>query len=229
MIGAGLGALAGLALASQICSGAEDYAYHRYCAGDGLETIGGFTLAGAATGALVGALVGAAFRSSRPAGYQPRLWERASGEIGELALHAGMSSLLGSRRAEALAPALRVSLLVRLGDHFALGPEVGYYPGRVEVDYGANTGVVVERRKPLTAGLALRVGLPSGPLFPYLGLGLSLIDRLYDGLGGSAALGVTWRLRPQMSLGAEARVHSGFSAIGRDALVNITGGVAWHW
>jgi hypothetical protein len=225
-IGAVIGAAAGVALTVGLCDRSAEFPERPLCGGTAnfvkWSTIIG--LAGAAVGAVGGSIVGAGVPGSRSAGHQARLWERASGEIGELSLHVGSTRVVGRQGVGGISGAIRATFLTRFGDVFAVGPELGYFPQRRRDGHGDNTWEADHAA--LLLGGAVRVGVPFGRLYPYATVGVGQYIGLYP-LGTSFGVGADWRLMPRLSLVAEARLH------GEDGLdepfANLTAGVGWHW
>jgi hypothetical protein len=224
LVGTIVGLAAAVPLALAFCADAEE-GNDDFCGGNFL-LIGGFVgVLGGAAGAVSGSLVGAGVPQHRPVGARLGFYERASGEIGQLSLQLGTSTVLGARRSDVAAVAARASFLTKFGRWFALGPELAFYPlsrRHLHVE-----GLVTEHNTQFLGGV-LRAGAPVGALYPYFTGALGYYHHLFGNVGGSAGLGAEWRLAGALSAGGEARVHTNLDALG-EPFMNVTAGASWHW
>jgi hypothetical protein len=222
-IGALLGAALSIPLMLAFCKDAEE-GREEFCGGQvtSIATLVG--LAGAGAGAVAGAVVGAGLPLHRRAGYQANVWERASGELGQLALQLGTTTVLGKRRNTVASFAGRAALLTKLGHYLALGPELASYPlSRKSLE----TQEITQHDTVFVGGV-FRVSAPVGQLTPYFTGALGYYNHLFGNVGGSAGLGAEWRVTPALSAGAEARLHGNLDALG-EPFLNVTAGGSYHW
>jgi hypothetical protein len=240
VVGAGAGALTGAALAVSLCRSPSDTGRNSTAAECIAPVLVGAVLIGA-VGAVVGALMGAGIPQQRPAGLALRLWQRATGSIGMLALGFGAASILaGTDGGTSLSTQL--GYYVSLGPYLAVGPELAYSRFGSGVLYAAS-GVdpTTIDRLAWHLGGALRISGPSlVDISPYLVGGLGLYGWRWDSasieesLGGSVGLGAAWTTTHlPFALTLETRVHAWLDQVwdpnGRPTYLSGMAGLAWSW
>ena len=222
VVGTAVVGLAGIAAGIDFCATREDNAEGHLCPYASGGAVGG--LLGAGLGAIAGAIIGAGLPRTPAILGQVAGVDRTLDEIGSFGVHIGSTIVLGKERTELVNLALRASFLTKLGRLWSLGPEVGHY--RQQRQQRRFDGVV--DASTTTLGGIGRFALPGANVTPYVLVGLGYYSAESD-FGGSAAIGAEWRMRPQLALVAEGRVHGSLEALGNGAFVNTTLGAAWHW
>jgi hypothetical protein len=233
LLGAAAAGSVALLLSTAVCLLAS--AEGEVCnAGEWVGIVGGFTVGSAVAGGIVGGSIGAAWPVARPADADTPIWDRASGEIGTASLHLGASSVGGRDGTRRTAPALRTSVLVRLGPYLALGPEAGRYSLRgLAVGPSpwrdSTVGNQLISHDSWFMAMALRLGVPLGPIYPYALANLGYYKDYGNGGGGSLGGGLEWRLGDKLALAADARFHRGSGDPKPPSFVTGTAGVVWNW
>jgi hypothetical protein len=232
IVGAGLAGGVALVIGSLVCLMPSDQTGRACSLDQWVGVVGGFTLGATLAGGLVGGAVGAAWPVLRPPGAATRFWDRASGDIGAASLHVGAGSARGLAAERGLFPAFRGSVLVKLGPYLALGPETGRYTLRTLERYPDRNGVLqasVRASAVYFLAMAVRLGLPLGPLYPYALASAGYYLDYGNGGGASLGAGAEWRLRPSLALAAEARVQRGSGDPRPPPLVTATAGLSLSW